>query len=271
MPRLAEVIDALELVYPSSLAAEWDAIGLVCGDREAFVDRVHFAVDPVSATVHEALASGAQLLVTHHPLFLSGVTSVATDTYKGRLIHDLITRGCALYVAHTNADAALPGVSDALADALGLVELGPLVVADGDASGTGSGRIGSLPQPMSFERFVAYVAERLPRTAAGIRGAGDPTTMVRRIAVMGGAGDSHLTDASAAGVDAYVTGDLKHHRLVEHLESDGPAVVDVTHWASEWPWLEVAARFVQTAFAAGSDSVQTSVSTLVTDPWTVHA
>src|SRR3954470_7831216 len=117
--RLGEVIETLERHYDPAWAEPWDAVGLVCGDPDADVRRVHFAVDPVTAVVDEALAAGAQLLVTHHPLFLGGTTSVAATTAKGRVVHRLLAAGCALHVAHTNADVADPGVSDALGEALG--------------------------------------------------------------------------------------------------------------------------------------------------------
>ncbi|MDQ3455572.1 MAG: Nif3-like dinuclear metal center hexameric protein, partial [Actinomycetota bacterium] len=126
MPTLGDVVAALERRYPTSWAASWDAVGLVCGAPEDNVRRVLFAVDPVAATVQEAIDTGAQLLVTHHPLFLSGVHGVPATSYKGRLVHDLIRHGIGLYAAHTNADSADPGVSDALAAALGLTDLRPL-------------------------------------------------------------------------------------------------------------------------------------------------
>lgn len=126
-PRLAEVIEALEAAYPPALAESWDSVGLVAGDPPDEVRRVVVAVDATAAVVDEALATGAQLLLVHHPLLLRGVDTVGAHTPKGALLHRLIRGGCALYSAHTNADRADPGVSDALAGALGLVATRPLV------------------------------------------------------------------------------------------------------------------------------------------------
>ena len=117
----ADAIAALEAAYPPALAADWDAVGLVCGDpAEPRRRRCSSPSIPVAETVDEALDGGAQLLVTHHPLLLRGVHGVGADTPKGALVHRLVRAGAALFTAHTNADAADPGVSDALADALGL-------------------------------------------------------------------------------------------------------------------------------------------------------
>src|SRR4051794_2500883 len=115
---LGEVIAALDARYAPALAEGWDAVGLVCGDPGDVVSRVVFAVDPVEEVVEEALEAGAQLVVTHHPLFLTGGHGVPADDPKGRVVHRLIRAGAALFVAHTNADrAADVGVNDALAAA----------------------------------------------------------------------------------------------------------------------------------------------------------
>ena len=133
MPRLADVVDLLHSWYPPRTADSWDAVGLVAGDPEAEVERVMFAVDPTLEVAREAAEWGADLLVVHHPLFLSPVTSVAATTPKGRTLHALTRAGCGLLTAHTNADQAEGGVSESLALALGLRDLAPLRPATGAA------------------------------------------------------------------------------------------------------------------------------------------
>jgi putative NIF3 family GTP cyclohydrolase 1 type 2 len=145
--------------------------------------------------------------------------------------------------------------------AFDVLELAPL------PSSRGLGRIGTLPAPEPLSAFAARVARGLPATAWGVRAAGDPDRSVRRVAACGGAGDSALDAALAAGVDAYVTADLRHHPAVEHLLRTGaPALVDVAHWASEWPWCAQAAAVLRDALGG---SVDVRVSTRRTDPWTI--
>ncbi|WP_460366619.1 Nif3-like dinuclear metal center hexameric protein, partial [Actinocorallia lasiicapitis] len=110
--------------YDPAWAESWDAVGLACGDPETEISSVLLAVDPVTEVIDEALSEGVQLVITHHPLFLRGVNSVAATTAKGRIVHRLIRADVALFTAHTNADVADPGVSDALARAVGVS--GPL-------------------------------------------------------------------------------------------------------------------------------------------------
>jgi len=374
-PTLADVVAVLDRLYDPSWAESWDAVGLVAGDPDSEVRRVLFAVDPMRAVVDEAIAGGFDLLVTHHPLLLRGVNSVAATTPKGRVVHDLIRSGTALHVCHTNADNANPGVSDALAAALGLTGTRPLKampaapmdkivvyvpVAETQAmidalaaagagvigeyercawsatgegtfrplagadpvlgrvgeiervtedrvemvlprhrrravieavraahsyeepafdlfelavlpSERGGGRVGVLAEAMSLEAFARRVADNLPRTEHGVRVSGDPARTIRSVAVVGGAGDSEFDRVRAAGVDAYVTADLRHHPATEARAYDeGPALVDVAHWASEWPWLEAAERLLAAALAEQGSSVETHISTICTDAWNLH-
>jgi dinuclear metal center YbgI/SA1388 family protein len=367
--RLAEVIDVLDDAYPPGLAQSWDSVGLVCGDPDDVLSSVTIAVDATAAVVDGVPDGG--LLLAHHPLLLRGVDTVAASTAKGALVHRLIRSGRSLFTAHTNADSASPGVSDALAFALGLTveavlephsavpDLDKWVIfvppenADairaavfaagagqiGDYSGcswsvagtgqflpgdgaspaigsvgavervvedrveviapararrevlsamraahpyeepafdvfalapvpadVGLGRIGSLPQPESLSTFVTRVRAGLPQTSWGVRAAGDPDMTVSRVAVCGGAGDSLLDAVAAAGVQAYVTADLRHHPADEHCRASDVALIDVAHWASEYPWCEQAADVLRSAFGA---DLSVSVCPVRTDPWNV--
>lgn len=385
-PRLADVVRVLERRYPPATAESWDAVGLVAGDPDAPVRRVLLAVDPVADVADEALAWGADLVVTHHPLLLRGVHSMAATTFKGALLHRLVRGGCALFTAHTNADAAEGGVADALAEALGLVDLSPLVADDvapldkhvvlvpaadagrvvdamagagagavGDyarcawtttgegtfeprpgaspavgsvgervvvvearvemvaprarrsavvdamraahpyeepafdvlelastAGPTGTGRVGRLVVPTTLRDFAQRVADATPATVQGVRFAGDPDGAVERVAVVGGSGDPFFDVVRAAGVDAYVTADLRHHPASEQREraafesarrggATTPYLVDLAHYASEWPWLAHAARALEADLAGEGTTVETRVSVRRTDPWTGRA
>lgn len=372
--KLADVIAVLDAAYPPALAHDWDSVGLVCGDPDDLIESVTVTVDATAAVVDTVAPRG--LLLAHHPLLLRGVDTVASSTPKGALIHRLIRSGSALFTAHTNADAASPGVSDALAEVLGLeVEavLDPAVLdpvgggtaldkwvvfvppADAEAlraalfgagagelgdyshcswsvtgtgqflpregaspavgtvgsvehvaedrveviaparirgrllaalhaahpyeepafdvislaplpAGVGIGRIGRLARPLRFTDFVGRVNSALPQTSWGVRAAGDPDALVSRVAVSGGSGDSLLAAASRAGVQAYVTSDLRHHPADEHRRGSDLALVDVAHWASEYPWCSQAAELLRSRFG---DALPVSVCPVRTDPWNI--
>jgi dinuclear metal center YbgI/SA1388 family protein len=260
---VAEVMTALAVRYPPERAEEWDRVGLVVGEPSARVRRVLLAVDCVPATVEEAVEAGADLMIVHHPLLLRGVSSVATTSYQGAIVHRLIRSGIALLVAHTNADVATPGVGEALAHRLGLVDIGPLVPASAIPH---PGRRGRLPEPLTLRELTRYVADRLPATVTGVRAAGDPDRTIATVGMVGGSGGDFLADATAAGVDAYLTADLRHHPASDHLAGGGPALLDAPHWATERPWLDPLAEELRADL-----TVDTVVSDLVTDVWTAHA
>ncbi|RFD25561.1 Nif3-like dinuclear metal center hexameric protein [Mycobacterium uberis] len=369
--RLADVIDVLDQAYPPRLAQSWDSVGLVCGDPEEVLESVTIAVDVTSTVINEV--PDASLLLAHHPLLLRGVDTVAANTPKGALVHRLIRSGRSLFTAHTNADSASPGVSDALAHALGLTVdavLDPLpgaadldkwviyvpleyvaavqaavfeagaghigdyshcswrvtgtgqflphdgaspavgsigvvervaedrveVVAPAHAraavlsamravhpyeepafdilalvpplSDVGLGRIGTLPRPESLRAFVSRVGAALPQTSLGVRATGDPDMLVSRVAVCGGAGDSLLSLAAAADVQAYVTADLRHHPADEHRRASNMALINVAHWASEFPWCSKAADVLRSYFGA---TLSVRVCSVCTDPWNLEA
>jgi len=270
MVLLGDVMATVSAAYPPALAEDWDTgIGLTCGDPAAQVTGVLLAVDADETTVAEAIDLGASLLLTHHPLLFRPVQTVAADTAKGALIHRLIEAGVGHFAAHTNADKAVGGVNDSLAAALGLTDLRPLVTADAsEFGGAGSGRIGELAEPLSLRTFCAWVADRLPATVIGVRAAGDPGRILSTVAVCGGAGDSFLPAAAAAGVDGYLTSDLRHHVVAEFVANPvNPAVIEVAHWAGEWPWLPAAAALIRTAHPG----LAVTVSTRRTDPWSLRS
>lgn len=262
---LADLRRAAQELWPVETAESWDRVGLVSGADDAPLRRVLLAVDAVAATVDEALAWGADALLTHHPLLLRGVTTLAEDTGKGALLARLIRGGCALYAAHTNADAPLGGVSDVLAERLGLPGAAPITA--GATPESGIGRVGTLAEPMTLRAFAERVAAALPATVSGARVAGDPERIVRRVALLGGAGDSLLEHPAVRSADVYVTSDLRHHPAQEALElstaAGGPALIDVAHWAAESLWLDGAAD----RLAERLPGVELRVSRLRTDPW----
>lgn len=263
---LTDLLRVTEDFWPEATAEGWDRVGLVSGNGEAPLRRVLLAVDAVRDTVDEAVLWQADALFTHHPLLLRGVYTVSEDTSKGSLLASLIRHNCALFTAHTNADSPEGGVSDTLAARLGLEHSTPLVI--GADSAAGIGRVGTLPTAVTLAEFAERIAALLPQTVSGVRVAGDPSRMIQRVALCGGAGDSLLDNLGVLSADVYVTSDLRHHPAQESVEqsiaSGGPALIDVSHWAAESLWLQSAAD----RLAAALPGVEFRVSEKRTDPWT---
>ncbi|HEU4808524.1 MAG TPA: Nif3-like dinuclear metal center hexameric protein [Homoserinimonas sp.] len=262
---VAEVNAVIERLWPLAGAESWDAPGFLVGDPAAPVDSIHLAVDAVAESIDEAVELGADLLLVHHPLLLRGVTTVAEDRYKGAMVGKLIRANCALVAAHTNADVVETGTSGVFASLLELTDVTPIAPSIDPAQGIG--RVGMLPQPTTLGHLARQLGELLPATASGIRVAGDYNQEVQRVALCGGAGDSLLAAPAVLGADVYITSDLRHHPVSESRANaavaGGPALIDVSHWASEWLWLETAAAELREALP----QVTVTVSDLRTDPW----
>jgi len=265
---LADVIAVMELLYPPSSAQSWDQVGLVSGDREQPVRTIVLAVDPTQEVLEGARHEGADLVITHHPLLLRGLHAAPADEAKGYALRTLIASDTALYCAHTNADVARDGVGHALAAACGLEQTEALTYAEGQELG----RVGDLPEAVTLAELATTLAARLPLTAGGVRVSGAAQTSVRRVALLGGAGDHAFAEVVASGADVYVTSDLRHHPALEareqaRLTGGTPNLIDVAHYAGEWLWLPVLARRLDEELSARGHRLDITVSTVRTDPW----
>ncbi|AZQ76322.1 Nif3-like dinuclear metal center hexameric protein [Flaviflexus ciconiae] len=254
-----EIIAAVEELCPPALAESWDAVGLVAGSPDWEARRILLAVDPCEKTVSEAIDGGYDMLLTHHPLYLRGTSTVGAHTTKGAWITDLIRAGVSLYAAHTNADSW--GTAQAMADLLGLENARPLIPKEDDPT-LGLGRIGTIA-PVMLGELADRVADLLPRTPAGILVGGDEERVVETVAVSPGSGDSFLGLVNDSGADVYITADLRHHPATDHLWGGGAALISPTHFASEWPLLPKLAGALREMLPG----LEVDVSTVVTDAW----
>ncbi len=205
--KLKDWTAVMERIAPPELAMEWDNIGLLIGPESAELHRVLVALDCTPAVAREAAEQGAELVLTHHPLFFHPVRRLLPEAPDTAAACILLRHGVGQYAAHTNLDAAEGGVNDVLA---GLFD-----IADAEAFGEGGiGRIGTLPRAERLSVFAKCVGERLG-TVPRMTGSAD--VCLRRAAFVGGAGGSELMAAVSAGADVLVTGELKHNEALDAL------------------------------------------------------
>lgn len=264
---VGQLYDEVDTLWPFALAEEWDRVGLIVGSRTQPAKKALLVVDVTESTVSEAIAGGYDVVLAHHPLLLKGITSVAEENSKGALVAKLIRGNCALIAAHTNADAPADGVAEVFAEALGLVDAKP-IEPNALSPQTGIGRAGTLPLAISARELAERLAELLPATGTGVRVAGAADQLVQRVAICPGAGDSLLEHPAVRAADVYITADLRHHPASESRElaalgGGTPVLMDVSHWASEWLWLNRAAERLRSALP----DAEFMVSTLRTDAW----
>jgi dinuclear metal center YbgI/SA1388 family protein len=263
MANLGDVATAIENWYPKELAEEWDLIGVAVGDSDQVVNSALLVVDLTLETLTEAKALNCNLVVAHHPIYLPNSPEEILPERIQNVITDCKESQISVYVAHTNADNAAEGVSDALASALGL-EINSSIT--NKELKTGMGRVGRLVTPTSLSKFAELVGKALPINNFGTLVAGDLKKEVSNVACCAGSGASLLAELANHQVDVFVTADLKHHAAIDHLQDSEIALVNVSHWASEWLWLNVLQRKLNREFPA----MKVHVSNLVTDAWDLH-
>ena len=258
--RVSDIVKILDEIYPPVLAQEWDVNGLNLGSENKVVNKILFSVDVTKSVVEEAVRENVDLIISHHPLMLRPLSLLPEESLKGGLITTLIKEDIAVFNAHTNADAAKNGVNQALASLLNLSDSKSI-------NETGIGRIGRLTNPIKLREFVDFVKNILPKTNSSILVSGDLEKAIKTVAVCGGAGDSLLAEVRELEVDVYLTSDLRHHPAQDNKEMNGPALISVSHWASEWPWLSACQTELSRELTKAGFNVEMKISEINTDPW----
>nr|WP_290668727.1 Nif3-like dinuclear metal center hexameric protein [Ardenticatena sp.] len=250
--------EAIETLAPPTWAESWDNVGWQIGDDTMPVRHVHITLDLDEAVFDEARAHNADLIVSHHPLIFRSLSRIDTATPRGRLIANLIRANIGVYSAHTNLDAANPGVSTALANVLGLsweTALAPLPHAP-DAFGYG---VICEHEPLSTAELAERVHRRLGTPVPRITDAGHTTH--RRTALLGGSGAAFIPQVLAAGCTCFITGEVKYHEA-QDARAAGLTIIEADHFYSEAPVLALLAEHLRPL------GVSVSVSRLATTPFT---
>ncbi len=361
------IADAIEKLAPLELAEAWDNVGLLVGSLEHQVAKVLLALDVTEEVIDEAVALEAGLIISHHPCLFHPVKNIRTDTMTGSLLKKLIKMDMSVYAAHTNLDAAVGGVNDALAARLQLHEVMPLrpiqqplvkivtyvppghwkaiwqAMTDAGAGhigkyshcgfrvvGTGTflpgeearpfigevhqlaevdevrletvapaaisdrivqamigahpyeevaydlyplqnsrtvggmGRVGNLLHPGTLSDFANRVKGLL--SLAGVRFVGNPDSLVKRVAVCGGAGVEVAEAARLMGADVLVTGDIRYHDAMNEL-AEGLCLIDGGHFGTEFPTMSPLQRYLSDCSALGGWNCQFFITQKQSDIW----
>lgn len=238
--RVSDIISAIEEFAPISIQEKWDNSGLIIGTPDDEVHGVIVGFDCTPELIDEAVAAGADMVVTHHPLIFKGIKRIRKDDPVGLAVIKAISSGIAVYAAHTTADKVMEGVSGAMAGKLGLKNVEILVPEEG---GVGLGAVGDLPVPMSADDAVTFVKKafslKVARVSRPVKG------LVSRIAMCGGSGADMISDARAAGAQMYLSGDISYHNF---FTPDGLMIMDIGHFESEIDITEILFSVIRKKF-----------------------
>ena len=225
MLEVKDIIKVIEDFAPLSLQEGWDNSGLCVGSPEAPATSVLIGLDCTEELVDEAVACGADMIVTHHPLIFSGLKRISPDDQTGAAVIKAVKAGISIYAAHTSADKVIEGVSGAMAAKLSLQNVS---ILDEDGEGTGLGVVGDLPEPMSSEDMIAFVKDRFSLKAMKTSRPLDGN--ISRVAMCGGSGGSLIKAAMASGAQLYISGDISYHNF---FTREGFMIMDIGHYESE--------------------------------------
>jgi dinuclear metal center YbgI/SA1388 family protein len=259
-PTANELAEIIEVRYPKSLAVEWDVVGFVTNNSNITVNKILLTIDVTEEVAAEAIDKSIDLIISHHPLILDHDEISDIQSKRIKTIKRLEEKGIALYVAHTNADIAPGGVNDSLAKTIGLENVEPFGFEK-------MGRKGNLKTQITLKEFVNLLKDKLPKVKSSIQVTGKLDSNVVKVALCGGSGSSLLEEVRKAEVHVFVTADLKHHAVSDNENMNGPALVSVSHWASEWTWLPELKKQLNMDLVQRQFNSEVFISEISTDPW----
>ena len=239
--KMRQIMDVIEEMAPIDTAEDWDNVGLLLGRRDAPVSKVLIALDALDAVVDEAVAIGAQAIITHHPAIFRPIDRITDESPLGRRLLRLAESGICLYCAHTNLDAADGGVNDMLFDIFGL--LNKELICE-TKSGVFLGRAGNLPASTSLSDFAVTVKNTLGLETAAYCGNGNAA--VSKVGIIGGgsANTDFFAAVLKAGCDTFITSDIKLSSAQAALDM-GLNLVDATHYGGEVVFAKKLAEYLR--------------------------
>ena len=229
MIKVRDIIEKIEKFAPRELAYEWDNTGLIVGNREKEVKKVFITLDVFKETVDEAIKTGADMIISHHPILFRGIQAIDYSKQDGYIVSELIKNDIALYSAHTNMDCAKGGINDVLANKLDIKDA-KVIEKSENFDGCGLGRIGKISREMTLKEYAELVKKQLKTPFVRVCGEFDKKISVA--AVGGGACDDLIPYAIKMSADVLVTADMKYH-ISQEAVCDGLAIIDAGHYPTE--------------------------------------
>lgn len=227
--KAQEIIEFFDQLYPPEFAESWDNVGLLCGDSQKEIKKIFVTLDITLQTVKEAVAWGADMIISHHPILFHGIKQVDFKQEEGKIIVQLIQHQMVVYAAHTNLDMAPHGINRALAE---LFELRHVEVLEEDKRNKlfGTGHIGVLEKQTTLKEFA--VRAKVLLSTPFVRVCGDLEQKVQTVAIVSGSGSDWISNAIQKGADVFVTADLKYHEALDAV-AGGLCMIDAGHFPTE--------------------------------------
>lgn len=230
MAKVCEIRDFLGEIAPFEMKMDFDNVGFLAGNSTDEVTKIMASLDITDEVIDEAEEKGANLIVSHHPMFFS-LKNVTDEDMTGKRVMRLLRKGMNAICMHTNLDAAKGGVNDLLAKKAGLTDI-ELLCVDGvtkDGEEYCVGRVGQLREPMPMEEYLTRIKYALQAGGLRYHSAGIP---VKKVAVVGGSGMSMISEVLKKGCDTFITSDIKYDAFLD-ARAGGYNLIDADHFCTE--------------------------------------
>ena len=222
-----EIVNIIESEYPKFSQEIWDNSGLLIDNENADITGILICFDITEESIKEAIEKNCNFIISHHPLFISGLKKISTGSYTERCVRLAIKNDIAIYCCHTPVDKSRRGISFKMAEKLGLQNVDFLSKDEGQDFGLGI--VGELKEAMNTMDFISLVKNTFSPSA--VRYAIKDEKPIKKVAFCGGSGASLISSAMKAKADAYICGDIKHHDFFGCQE--GILLVDAGHFETE--------------------------------------
>jgi dinuclear metal center YbgI/SA1388 family protein len=262
-----DLLAALDRLAPFALAESWDNVGLMVGAPDHAIGGILVGLDPTESLLDEALHLGADTIITHHPLLFKPAKTIRTDQPLGRTLAKALRHDINIIACHTNLDVIAQGVSDILAQRLGLADCQPVETTSAADHDLGFGRIGTLNPSLAGTHLLAKLCQILHCPILLV--AGPVPAVVSRVAVCGGSGSELAEKALALGAQVYVSAEIKHS-TARWAEMAGLCLIDAGHFATENLITNAFAHRVAETLTAAGQHVPVHATTILQPPFTVH-
>ncbi|MEK6263859.1 MAG: Nif3-like dinuclear metal center hexameric protein [Clostridium sp.] len=243
--KIETIHNIMEEYAPEVLKEDYDNVGLMVGDKDAEITKILIALDCTIDVIREAVDSGCNLILTHHPLLFIKPRSITSDTLTGKKIIDLIKNNIAVYSSHTNLDSVKGGLNDIATEILGFTKgkvMESSTVSGYDNGHNGIGRLVTLDSPILLIDLCEKVKKLF--NAKQIRYVGEDNREVKTIAIINGSGEDFFEMARNLKVDCIITGDTKYHGACD-LKEQGTALIDAGHFITEWIPFQIFGKIFQ--------------------------
>jgi len=233
---VGDIAHFLDSMFPEESAESFDNVGLLIGDKDNTVTKIMVMLDADESTIAEAINTGADMIVTHHPFIFSPLKRI-----NDKLILSLIQNKIALYSAHTNLDRAVMGVNDNLAKILDLSATERVMMPDCTLIG-----VTGYTTKHTFGDFITHLKSKLG--IQNVRYTGDLKDATSKIGIIGGSAAEFMVEMKHLGCDTFVTADLKYHQA-QQAQQIGINIIDAGHFETENHIISVVAELLKKQFA----------------------